>query len=79
LLARVAGWSSVSRPLLGLSIAAIVAALLFGSGGLRQHALGGLWEPLFLGLELAWLLIVTLRIARAQSRSPSGSPYPAGK
>jgi hypothetical protein len=66
-LARVAGWSSIAGPLLGVSIAAVIAALLLGSTGLRAQALGGLWERLFLGLELAWLLLVALRIALTNS------------
>jgi Protein of unknown function (DUF998) len=67
---RVALWSSVAGPLLTISIAAIVALLLLGATGLRARALGGLWERLFLGLELAWLLLVSLRIARTKSDLP---------
>jgi hypothetical protein len=77
-LSRVAGWAAASRLLLGISIAGLVAALLFASTGLREHALGGLWERLFLGLELAWLFIVSVRIARSEP-SPSVAARQGGR
>ncbi|MDR3545280.1 MAG: DUF998 domain-containing protein [Candidatus Limnocylindrales bacterium] len=51
------GSSSASRS------AGVVSMLLLVSTGLRERALGGLWERCFLGLELAWLLIVSLWVA----------------
>ncbi len=48
--------------LLALPIAALVAVVLLGHAHLRPHSLGGLWEKVFLGLELAWLGVVAARV-----------------
>ena len=56
-------WESLHVPLYVLSWLAIVAVLLLGHTHLRIQTLGGLYERLFLGLELLWFLIVAVRIA----------------
>jgi hypothetical membrane protein len=56
-------WESLHIPLYMISRIAIVAVLLLGHTHLRIHTLGGLYERLFLGLELLWFLIVAVRIA----------------
>ena len=57
------GWQAVQLPLSLISWLAIVPFLLLGRTHLRIHTLGGLYERLFLGLELLWFLIAALRIA----------------
>jgi hypothetical membrane protein len=56
--------------LLVLSIAAVVALTLLGHSHFRPHTLDGLYERLFLGLELLWILIVGLRLYRTSQLSP---------
>jgi hypothetical membrane protein len=56
-------WQSLHMPLYVSSRLAIVALLLLGHTHLRINSLGGLYERLFLGLELLWFLIVAIRIA----------------
>jgi hypothetical membrane protein len=56
-------WDSLHVPLYVISRLAIVGVLLLGHTHLRIHTLGGLYERLFLGLELLWFLIVAARIA----------------
>jgi hypothetical membrane protein len=56
-------WESLHVPLYVISRLAIVAVLLLGRTHLRIQSLGGLYERLFLGLELLWFLIVAIRIA----------------
>jgi len=57
-------FAPVRRPLLALSWGAAVALLLLGRSHLRPHSLGGLFEKIFLALELAWLLLVAAWIVR---------------
>lgn len=55
LLARDAAWRPVGPPMLALAVAGLVALPLVGRPPL--HGDVGLFERLFLGLELAWLLV----------------------
>jgi len=61
-LAADAAWRAHARPSLGFGLAAL--ALLFGGGALfatgRLHA--GLWEVVFAGLILAWLMLTAARL-----------------
>jgi len=57
-------FAPLRRPLLALSWGAVVAILLLGHSHLRAHSLGGLFEKIFLALELAWLLLVAAWIVR---------------
>ncbi|MGA9920117.1 MAG: DUF998 domain-containing protein [Candidatus Dormiibacterota bacterium] len=56
--------------LLVVSIAAVLPLLLLGHTNFRPHTLDGLYERLFLGLELLWILIVGLRLYRTSHLSP---------
>lgn len=56
-----------------LAYAAIVPILLLGHAKLRPHSLGGLYEKLFLAVELVWLFVA----ARALVRAPVAAPAPA--
>ena len=62
-LRRQDGWKPVSTVLQVLSWVAIVPILALGRVHLRPRSLGGLWEKIFLGIELAWFLIVAAWIA----------------
>jgi hypothetical membrane protein len=63
-LRRERAWGPVVAPLIVLSWGALVPVLLLGKAHLRPHSLGGLWEKVFLGIELAWLLVAALWVAR---------------
>ncbi|MFZ0169327.1 MAG: DUF998 domain-containing protein [Candidatus Dormiibacterota bacterium] len=54
--------------LLIVSIAAVVALLLLGHSDFRPGTLAGLYERVFLGLELFWILVVGARILNSASR-----------
>jgi hypothetical membrane protein len=56
-------WRPVLVPLAALSYGAFIPVLLLGHAHLRPHSLGGLFEKLFLGVELAWFLVVAVWIA----------------
>ncbi|MGA7087313.1 MAG: DUF998 domain-containing protein [Candidatus Dormiibacterota bacterium] len=63
--------------LLIVSIAAVVALLLLGHSDFRPGTLAGLYERIFLGLELFWILVVGTRILNSASRPPrSAVPEP---
>lgn len=56
-------WRPVIVPLAVLSWGALVPILLLGRAHLRPHSLGGLYEKIFLGVELAWFLVVAVWVA----------------
>ena len=72
-LRREPAWRPVLAPLALLSWGAIVPALLLGHSHLRPHSLGGLYEKLFLALELGWILVAAGWISR---REPAGRSAP---
>ena len=51
---------SVALP---LAVAGAAAYLLLGVAARHRHAPGGLYERIFLGLELLWIAVVAARIA----------------
>jgi hypothetical protein len=61
-LRNVPGLRNLYPWLLGISVAAVVALLLLGHSGFKLHTLAGLYERVFLALELLWILIVGLRL-----------------
>jgi len=68
--------SSIALP---LSIAGGAAYLLLGVAARHRHAPGGLYERIFLGLELLWIAVVAARIATGRipddlSGTGSGRP-----
>jgi hypothetical membrane protein len=65
----------VSPLLIVISIAAAVSLLLLGHTDFRAGTLAGLYERIFLGLELVWILVVGARIFESASRPP----HPAGQ
>jgi hypothetical membrane protein len=64
-------WRPVAPVLLGISIAGAIAYLLQGAALRHHHAPGGLYERIFLGLELLWIAIAAVAIAR---RTPGTNP-----
>jgi hypothetical membrane protein len=59
-----ARWRPVIVALIVLSWGALVPVVLLAHARLRRNSLGGLWEKLFLAIELAWFLVASLWIAR---------------
>jgi hypothetical protein len=57
-------WRSPARVMLALSIAGGIAYLLLGVATKHHHAPGGLYERIFLGLELLWMAVTAIVIAR---------------
>jgi hypothetical membrane protein len=67
-------WRPAAPVMLAVSIAAAVAYLLLGGALKHHHAPDGLYERIFLGLELLWIVIAAVVIAR---RTPvPGQPDP---
>ena len=62
-------WRPVLVPLAVLSYGAFIPVLLLGRAHLRPHSLGGLFEKLFLGVELAWFLVAAAWIASMERRA----------
>jgi Protein of unknown function (DUF998) len=56
-------WRIAKTVLLPISIAGAAAFLLLGSAAGHKHAPGGLYERIFLGLELLWMAIAAWHIA----------------
>jgi hypothetical membrane protein len=57
-------WRAAAPVLLAISVAGAFAYLLLGTVGKHHHAPGGLYERIFLGLELLWIAVAALVIAR---------------
>jgi hypothetical membrane protein len=52
-----AAWRSAAAVLLAISAAGVAAFLLLATAFGHQHAPGGLYERIFLGLELLWIAV----------------------
>jgi hypothetical protein len=57
-------WRRVAVPMAVLSWGALVPFLLLGRVGFSPHSLGGLYEKIFIGMELLWLALVAARVAQ---------------
>ena len=64
-------WRPVAPVMLAVSIAAAIAYLLLGGALKHHHAPDGLYERIFLGLELLWIALAAVTIAR---RTPANQP-----
>lgn len=64
-------WRQSSGALTVLAWGALVPLLLLGHTHFRHHSLGGLYEKVFLGMELVWLLVAALAAARYSGESSS--------
>lgn len=76
-LSREPGWRPAVVPLAVLSWGALVPVILLGKSHLRVHTLGGLWEKVFLGVELAWILLAAAWVAREREVEVESAPQPA--
>jgi hypothetical membrane protein len=56
-------WRRFATPMAVLSWGALVPFLLLGRAGFSPHSLGGLYEKIFLGMELLWLALVAAVVA----------------
>lgn len=62
-----AGWRPAAQVMLALSIAAVLAYLLLARATGHHHAPGGLYERIFLGLELLWISVAAIAISRRRA------------
>ena len=68
-------WRRAAPVLLAISVAGAIAYLLLGAANKHHHAPGGLYERVFLGLELLWIVVAAIAIARrTQGRPESDRP-----
>ncbi len=67
-LRREPGWQPVARVLAVLWWCSLVPILLLGRARFRPHSLGGLWEKVFLGIELAWFLGAAIGVVELGGR-----------
>jgi hypothetical membrane protein len=63
-------WRPAAPVLLAISVAGAIAYLLLGTAH-KHHAPGGLYERIFLGLELLWIAIAAIALCR---RTPPTQP-----
>ena len=61
-------WRPAAPVLLAISVAGAIAYLLLGTVHEHHHAPGGLYERIFLGLELLWIAIAAIALSRRTSR-----------
>ncbi len=71
------GWRPVANLLLAVSIAGAAAFLLLGSAAGDKHAPGGLYERIFLGLQLLWIALAVGWIARRRQPALTGPAEPS--
>jgi CHASE2 domain-containing sensor protein len=65
-------WRPAAPVLLALSVAGAVAYLLLGAALKHHHAPVGLYERIFLGLELLWIAVAAIAVAVAVARRTPG-------
>lgn len=76
-LSREPRWRPAIVPLAVLSWGAYLPVILLGKSHLRAHSLGGLWEKVFLGMELAWFLLAAVWVARERETEVEAEAAPA--
>lgn len=76
-LRRLPPWRQLAGSLLMLAWGALIPLLLLGHTHFRRHSLGGLYEKIFLGVELLWLLFAALAAARLSASTRVEAPLPA--
>ena len=64
-------WRRAGSALLVISVAGAAAFLLLGSAAGHKHAPGGLYERIFLGLELAWITVAACAVAARRPADPA--------
>jgi len=63
---RLPRWRPVGKTLVAISVMALIALLLLGHAHFGLHTLGGLYEKLFIAIELVWLGTVAAFAARTE-------------
>jgi hypothetical membrane protein len=71
-------WRPAAPVLLAISIAGALAYLLLGAPHKHYHAPGGLYERIFLGLQLLWIVVAAIAIARRTPAARQDEPAAAG-
>jgi hypothetical membrane protein len=71
-------WRPAAPVLLAISVAGALAYLLLGTAH-KHHAPGGLYERIFLGLELLWIAVAAIAIARRTSATSQDDPVAAAR
>jgi hypothetical membrane protein len=75
-------WRPAARVLLAISVGGVLAYLLLGAPHKHYHAPSGLYERIFLGLELLWMAVAAIAIARrapvTREDDPISPTRPAG-
>jgi hypothetical membrane protein len=66
-----ADWRSVTPVLAAVSVLGAVAFLLLGHAAGHQHEPGGLYERIFLGVELIWFALAAVHVITTGSVSPA--------
>ena len=56
-------WRTAAPVLLAVSAAGALAYLLLGAANKHHHAPSGLYERVFLGLELLWTVIAAITVS----------------
>jgi hypothetical membrane protein len=67
-------WRPAAPVLLAISVAGAIAYLLLGGADKHHHAPGGLYERIFLGLELLWIVIAAIAAIAVCRRTPATQP-----
>jgi hypothetical membrane protein len=67
-------WRPTAQVLLAISVAGALAYLLLGTASKHHHAPGGLYERIFLGLELLWIAVAAVAIARRTAAAQPERP-----
>jgi len=60
-------WRPAAPVLLAISVAGALAYLVLGAANKHHRAPGGLYERIFLGLELLWMAVAAIAIARREA------------
>jgi hypothetical membrane protein len=69
-------WRSVAPVLLVVSLTGAAAFLLLGTATGHKHAPGGLYERIFLGLQLLWIALAAARVAVGRRAAASTDTVP---
>jgi hypothetical membrane protein len=67
-------WRPAAPVLLAISVAGALAYLLLGTVHKHHHAPGGLYERIFLGLELLWIAVAAIAVARQTPATRQDAP-----
>lgn len=67
-------WHGAAAPLLAVAVAGAAAFLLLGRAAGHAHAPGGLYERIFLGLQLLWIVLAAHCIIRSKAGRQASLP-----